>query len=470
MNRTCDAESKSVVIVDTGCANLASVMAAIARLGVPSSVSRDPGAVANARHVVLPGVGAFGPAVGLLRELHLDGPIAERVLNDRPLLAICLGMQLLCDQSEESPIARGLCVVPASVRRFSPGERVPQMGWNAITADAGCAYLRSASMYFANSYRVGDAQQERLRAAGWSLATSQYSGEYVAAMERGSVLACQFHPELSGKAGLELLARWAKGEPGTSVQKGLARRVIPCLDVRDGRVVKGVMFQNLRDAGDPAELAARYEDEGADELTLLDVSATTDGRAAAATTVQRVRAAISIPLSVGGGVRSVDDAARLLDAGADKVGINTAAVERPELIAECADRFGRQCVVVAIDASRTSQGEWTVRTRSGASVTPLNAVAWARRAASLGAGEVLLTSWDRDGTRSGYDLELTRAVASAVTIPVIASGGAAGPEHLLEAIHAGADAVLAASIFHDAQHSVRSVKEFLKSQGVEVRA
>jgi imidazoleglycerol phosphate synthase cyclase subunit len=250
------------------------------------------------------------------------------------------------------------------------------------------------------------------------------------------------------------------------------RRIIPCLDVRAGRVVKGVRFQGLRDAGDPAELASRYEAEGADEVTLLDVSATPESRAAAADTVGAVRRAIGIPLTVGGGVRSTDDAARLLGAGADKVAINTAAVNRPHLISEGADRFGAQCVVVAIDAARDdgSVARWRVLTRSGARKTDHDAVEWARLATARGAGEVLITSWDRDGTRSGYDLDLIRAIAPAVGVPVIASGGAAGPEDLLSAFRAGADAVLAASIFHDAEFTVRAAKQYLASRGVEVRA
>ena len=251
----------------------------------------------------------------------------------------------------------------------------------------------------------------------------------------------------------------------------LSSRIIPCLDIRDGRVVKGIRFQDLHDSGDPAELAARYEAQGADELTLLDVSATPEARAACATTIARVREALSIPLTVGGGVRTIEDAERLLSAGADKVGINTAAVADPALITACADRFGSQCVVVAIDAARagTDPPRWRVRVRSGSDGTPLDAVEWAARAAALGAGEILLTSWDRDGSRSGYDLPLTRAVASAVTVPVIASGGAAGPAHLLEALNAGADAVLAAGIFHDGTCTIADIKTFLAARGVEVR-
>jgi imidazoleglycerol phosphate synthase cyclase subunit len=249
----------------------------------------------------------------------------------------------------------------------------------------------------------------------------------------------------------------------------LMRRIIPCLDVRDGRVVKGVRFQNLRDAGDPVACAREYEAQGADELVILDVSATPEGRRANLRTVEGVRARLGIPLTVGGGVRSPRDAEALLEAGADKVGVNTAAVESPDLIAELAERFGSQCVVVAIDAARSGTGIWEVVTRSGSCRTAIDAVAWTARAQQLGAGEILLTSFDRDGTRAGYDLSLLRAVRAAVNIPLIASGGADSPAHMAEAFLAGADAALAASIFHDADHTVRSVKLSLASLGLEIR-
>ncbi len=249
----------------------------------------------------------------------------------------------------------------------------------------------------------------------------------------------------------------------------LTRRIIPCLDVRDGRVVKGVRFSGLRDAGDPAERARAYEDQGADELVVLDVSATPQGRGACLQTIETVRAAVSIPVCVGGGVRAIDDALRLLGAGADKVALNTAAVERPEIIGELAERVGTQCVVVAIDAAMGDNG-WRVVVRSGAERTALDAVSWARRAQLAGAGEVLLTSWDRDGTRDGYDLALLVAVSNAVQIPIIASGGANTPEDMALALDAGADAVLAASIFHEADHTVGSIKQRLAERGVEVRA
>jgi imidazoleglycerol phosphate synthase cyclase subunit len=250
----------------------------------------------------------------------------------------------------------------------------------------------------------------------------------------------------------------------------LTRRIIPCLDIRDGRVVKGVRFSGLRDAGDPVEQAARYQAQGADELVMLDVSATPDGRKTAAETVVLVREVLSIPLTVGGGVRQLEDAARLLSAGADKVAVNTAAVDNPSIIAEIANQMGAQCVVLALDAARRDVGDsWEVVTRSGMARTGLDAIEWARRAERLGAGEILLTSWDRDGTGEGYDLGLLREISQSVGIPVIASGGAANAQHMAQAFDAGADAVLAASIFHDGVMTVADVKAELLSRGVEVR-
>ncbi len=251
---------------------------------------------------------------------------------------------------------------------------------------------------------------------------------------------------------------------------GLAKRIIPCLDVAAGRVVKGVRFVSLRDAGDPVEIAARYDEEGADELAFLDITASAEARDILLEVVERVAARVFIPLTVGGGVRSVADLRRLLNAGADKVSINTAAVERPELVAEAAAAVGSQCIVVAVDARRAGPGRWEVYTHGGRRPTGLDAVGWARRMAEAGAGEILLTSMDRDGTREGFDLALTRAVSDAVPVPVIASGGVGALEHLAEGVLAGgADAVLAASVFHFGEFSVRTAKEYMRARGIEVR-
>ena len=249
---------------------------------------------------------------------------------------------------------------------------------------------------------------------------------------------------------------------------GLTRRIIPCLDVSHGRVVKGIKFQGLRDAGDPAERAALYEEQGADEIVILDVSATPEGRGNQVETVRRVREKIGIPLTVGGGIRAVDDAGALLEAGADKVSVNSAAVKWPDLLTEIAARFGRQCTVVAIDAA-WRDGRSEVLIKGGREGTGIETIGWAKQAVERGAGEILLTSWDRDGTREGYDLKLTRMISEAVLVPVIASGGAAGPHHLKEAFDAGADAVLAASIYHDNDMTVGDVKQALIAAGIPVR-
>lgn len=248
----------------------------------------------------------------------------------------------------------------------------------------------------------------------------------------------------------------------------LLPRVIPCLDVKDGRVVKGVRFQGLRDAGDPVELAAAYADQGADELVVLDVSATPEGRGHALEVVKAVRNVLPLPLTVGGGVREIGDAEALLEAGADKVATNTAAVARPDLLDELAGRFGCQCTVLALDAAR-GDGGWEVVVRSGRDRTGMDAIGWAEEAVSRGAGEILLTSWDRDGTGSGYDLDLLATMRAAVPVPIIASGGADGPRHMVEALTAGADAVLAATIFHDGHTTVANLKAELAGLGVEVR-
>lgn len=249
----------------------------------------------------------------------------------------------------------------------------------------------------------------------------------------------------------------------------LARRVVPCLDVRDGRVVKGIRFRDLRDAGDPAELAVAYAREGADDLVFLDISATPERRTTAAGLAERVARRLFIPFTVGGGIRSVEDARAVLHAGADRVAVNTASVRDPSLLSRLADRFGSQAVVVAVDALRAGDGRWRVVVRSGARATERDAVAWAARAAELGAGEVLLTSVDRDGTREGYDLPLLRAVRSAVDVPVVASGGAGRRKDFEAAFRAGADAALAASLFHFGELGIGALKEWLRSRGVHVR-
>ena len=254
----------------------------------------------------------------------------------------------------------------------------------------------------------------------------------------------------------------------------LAKRIIPCLDVDNGRVVKGVKFVDIRDAGDPVEVARRYNREGADEITFLDITATSDDRETMVHVVEQVASEVFIPLTVGGGIREEEDVRRMLNAGADKVAINTAAVFNPEFVRRATSRFGSQCIVVAIDAKQVSgEGEplkWEIFTHGGREPTGLDAIEWAKKMNAYGAGEILLTSMDRDGTKAGFDLQLTRAISEAVTIPVIASGGVGNLQHLVDGVkQGGADAVLAASIFHFAEYSVGEAKAFMAEQGVEVR-
>lgn len=455
-----------VTIVDSGIANLASVSNAFRRLGADVLISDDPHAVGSATHVVLPGVGHYGAGMRTLRAKGLEAPLRDIVSQRRPLLGICLGMQLMCDGSDESPNEEGLSIIPGRCRTLPPSVHVPHLGWNGVIADAGCRTLATGTAAFANSFALRDA------GPGWRSAWATHGDRFVAALERDNVVACQFHPELSGPYGYGIIERWLCGgvatTPTVEPPATLALRIIPCLDVKDGRVVKGIRFQSLRDSGDPAERAALYEEQDADEIVMLDVGASPEARPIQIETVRRVRATLSIPLTVGGGVRSTQDAHALLQAGADKVSTNTAAVTRPTLLRELADAFGSQCSVLAIDA-RQANHSWEVLVNGGRDPAHRDAIEWAREGVAQGAGEILLTSWDRDGTRSGCDTALLAAVTDAVSVPVIASGGIGSRQHVVEAARAGASAVLAASVFHDNEDTVGGIKEHLAAQGIPVR-
>ena len=455
----------TVAIADSGVANLASIQSAFRALGAAPQVTSDPETFRSASFGVVPGVGAFGAGIDALRRTGLDEAIIARAANGAPLLAVCLGMQMLGTASEENPGVAGLGIVEGVFERLQPGASIPHLGWNRVEAEAGTRLLSSGDAAFANTYCLPEIP------VGWAGASTVHGGSFISAIERGRLLATQFHPELSGRFGMELLRRWLADEPARAAGIASGRhshRIIPCLDVRDGRVVKGVKFQELRDVGDPAERAALYEADGADEIVILDIAASPAAAATRVDTVRRVRERIHIPLTVGGGVRSVADAERLLDAGADRVSINTAAVRNPDLIDELADRFGSQCIVLAIDARRTAD-DWEVLVVGGGEPTGLSAVAWAAEGAKRGAGEILLTSWDRDGTGEGYDLDLLAAIRAVVPCPVIASGGVGEVTDMADAIGAGADAVLAASLFHDDVHTVEGVKEELADLGLAVR-
>lgn len=451
-------------VADSGVANLASITSALRAIGLDPVITTDPATIVAAPFAVLPGVGSFGAGMAALRRTGLDQAIIDRANAGTPLLAVCLGMQLLGAASEESPGVAGLGVIDGSFAALPASVRVPHLGWNQVRA-GGAGLVESGDAAFANSYCLPAAPP------GWTAAWTDYGVPFVSALQRGRLLATQFHPELSGRFGMDLLRRWVADEPAAGSRSDAGRhthRIIPCLDVRGGRVVKGVQFQELRDSGDPAERAGLYEAQGADEIVVLDIAASPEEARTRVDTVRRVRERIHIPLTVGGGVRTVEDAERLLQAGADRVSVNTAAVRRPGLITELADRFGTQCIVLAIDARRRDDG-WEVLVVGGSEPTGLSAAEWARQGAELGAGEILLTSWDRDGTGDGYDLDLLTAVSSAVTVPVIASGGVGVVGDMAAAIDAGADAVLAATLFHDDHHTVDGAKQELAALGMAVR-
>ena len=466
-------EEFHVAIVDSGVANLAAVESALVALGVAYTITGDPKVALEASHVVLPGVGRFSAGLETLRRDGLDAAVREVHERGTPLLAVCLGMQMLGEGSDESPDTPGLGIVSGRFRRLPDSVRVPHLGWNQVSAGQNSG-LPSGTAAFANSYYLPNPP------SGWFVGWTTHGATFVSMLAQKRTLACQFHPELSGAFGMKLIRDWLSGElqvrPDEAVTKAdaevawreVAPRIVPCLDVKDGRVVKGIRFQNLRDAGDPADQAGEYERQGADEIVILDVGASHEARETQRETVRAVRRRIHIPLTVGGGVRTVDDARGLLAAGADKVSVNTAAVRDPSLLERLSQAFGTQCVVLAIDARRLGDS-WDTLVVGGREATGIDAIEWAREGTHLGAGEILLTSWDRDGTRAGCDVELLETMRKAVDVPVIASGGIGTPEDVATAFRAGADAVLAASVFHDGDLTVGQIKTYVSEQGLAVR-
>ena len=480
-------QERHVAIIDSGVANLAAVESALTALGVAYTITGDPRIVLDATHAVLPGVGRFSAGIETLLRHGLDEAVREVHQRGSPLLAVCLGMQMLGDGSDESPDTPGLGIVSGQFQRLPDSVRVPHLGWNQVSADEDSG-LPSGTAAFANSFYLPSPP------SGWHAARTTHGATFVSMLAQRRSLACQFHPELSGPFGMGLIQDWLSGElevradpgapaapadasHGSPVSKGaegraiwqeVAPRIVPCLDVKDGRVVKGIRFQNLRDAGDPADQAGEYERQGADEIVILDIGASHEARDTQRETVRAVRRRIHIPLTVGGGVRTVDDARGLLAAGADKVSVNTAAVRDPSLLERLSQAFGTQCVVLAIDARRLGDS-WDTLVVGGREATGIDAIEWAGEGTRLGAGEILLTSWDRDGTREGCDVELLETMRETVDVPVIASGGIGTPDDVVTAFRAGADAVLAASVFHDGDLTVGQIKTFVSDQGLAVR-
>jgi cyclase len=464
--------SAPIVIVDYGAGNLTSLARGFAGAGASVRIASTPADLAGAAGVVVPGVGHFAATA------VLDAPWRRAILAHvdagRPLLGICLGMQWLFEGSEEAPGVAGLGLLRGRCRRLRGDVKIPHVGWNTIVRTAADSRLVSEGWaYFTHTY-AADADGDAVSAV------TSHGERFAAAVERGSIFGTQYHPEKSGADGLQQLRSFvaicaADHNPvrptnaRLAAANGAAKRLIACLDVRDGQVVKGVQFDDLRRAGDPAALARRYNAEGIDELVLLDVTATIESRRALVATIDVVSRELFIPLAVGGGIRSLDDAGAVIEAGADKVAVNSAALEDPGIIDRIGGRYGSQAVIVAIDARREGDA-YRVFGRSGTSADRREAVAWAREAEARGAGEILLTSIDADGTRQGFDCALTAAVSGAVEIPVIASGGAGTREHFADVFTAGrADAALAASVFHFQEHAVSVLKQFLSERGIAVR-
>ena len=458
-----------IAIIDYDAGNLKSVEKALAHIGEESVITREFQTILNADKVILPGVGAFGDAMANLKRLELDKVIRELNEKQTPFLGICLGLQLLFECSEESPDVEGLGLLKGKISRIpdKEGLKIPHIGWNSLDFHNNgrlfCRAGRTSICIFCTFLLSA------CRGAGYCDRNDGLQYLHPCFRGKGQPVCL---PVPSGKKQYGRIADLEKFcRSGRRTRVMFTKRIIPCLDVNNGRVVKGVNFVNLRDAGDPVEIAAAYDKAGADEVVFLDITASSDARNTVVDMVRKVAENVFIPFTVGGGIRTVDDFRALLREGADKISINSSAINTPHLISDAADKFGSQCVVVAIDARRREDGSgWNIYKNGGRVDVGIDAVEWAMKVDKMGAGEILLTSMDCDGTKAGYDLELTRLIAENVSIPVIASGGAGTKEHFYEALTEGkADAALAASLFHYKELEIMDLKKYLADKGVSVR-
>jgi cyclase len=465
-----------IAVLDYNMGNRTSVKKAFEHIGADVLITEDHAKLSRADGLVIVGVGAFPEAMRRLSSLR--GLLAERHAEGTPILGICLGLQLFFDGSDEHEGARGLGFLDGEVTRMrTRGNELPHIGWNRVRWEKPSELLyglpTECHFYHVHSYVAEPAARSMV------LGTSHYGETYVSAIEHGSLYGVQFHPEKSAGHGLTLLDNFARicvGEgrlahpeviPDAARKEALCKRVIPCLDVDEGRVVKGTNFLNLRDAGDPIELAERYNESGADEIAFLDITATHEKRDVIADLAKRAVENVFVPITIGGGIRTVPDAQTVLDAGADNISVNSAAVAKPDLLNQLTSVFANQNLILAIDAKRRPSGSgWEVFVAGGRRAVGRDAVAWAREGAERGAGQILVTSMDRDGTQLGYDVALIRAIVETTNVPVIASGGAGSLEHLGEALDAGASAVLCASVFHYGQYCVQDVKDHLATRGI----
>ncbi|HEY2140919.1 MAG TPA: imidazole glycerol phosphate synthase subunit HisF [Solirubrobacteraceae bacterium] len=466
-----------IAILDYGLGNLRSVAKAFEHVGATVRVTADEKTIRGADGLVIVGVGAFPEAMRRLS--GLGRIVVERHAEETPILGICLGLQLFFEGADEHGGARGFGFLDGEVRQIATGgARLPHIGWNRVRWERSSELLDGlpdeCAFYHVHSYAAQPADENVV------LGTTEYGSRFVSAIQQGSLFGVQFHPEKSSTHGLKLLSNFANVCVGAarsvrppvarSSRPGLCKRIVPCLDVDAGRVVKGTNFVDLRDAGDPVELAEFYDAEGADEITFLDITATHEKRDTIAKLAKEAVDRVFVPITIGGGIRAVADAQTVLDAGADNISVNSAAVARPELLNELDEVFANQNLILAIDAKRSSHGAgWEAYVAGGRTPTGRDAIAWAQEGVERGAGQILITSMDRDGTRDGYDIDLLTKLSEAVQVPIIASGGAGTLDHLTEALEAGADAVLCASIFHYGHHSVRDVKRHVDDHGIMVR-
>jgi cyclase len=466
----------NIAVLDYGMGNRVSVAKALDRVGARATITKQHDELRDADGVVIVGVGAFPEA---MRNLEEFVPLLkERYAAKKAILGVCLGLQLFFDGSEEHGGAPGLGFLEGEVTRLkASSERLPHIGWNRVRWHQPSELLDGlpdeCAFYHVHSYAAQPAD------GGVVLGTTEYGGQFVSAVQHDSLFGVQFHPEKSSSDGLRLLENFTKicigagrrvrPKPATP-EPGLCKRIVPCLDVDAGRVVKGTNFVDLKDAGDPIERAKFYDVEGADEIAFLDITATHEKRKTIAELAAKAVREVFVPITIGGGIRTVEDAQTVLDAGADNISVNSAVVARPELLNELDDVFANQNLILAIDAKRGMDGAgWEVYVAGGRTPVGRDAIAWAQEGVERGAGQILITSMDRDGTKDGYDIELIKTISQAVSVPVIASGGAGTLEHLTEALEAGADAVLCASIFHYGHYRVADVKSHLLDEGIMVR-
>jgi imidazole glycerol-phosphate synthase subunit HisF len=466
-----------IAVLDYGMGNRESVAKALQRVGAAASITEDRDELRRADGLVIVGVGAFPEA---MRRLQAFKPLLEeRYAEGKPILGICLGLQLFFAGSQEHEGAPGFGFLEGEVTPIeSRGEKLPHIGWNRVRWEQPSELLDGlpdeCAFYHVHSYVARPAEQSVV------LGSTEYGERFVSAIQQGPLFGVQFHPEKSSSFGLKLLENFANVCVGAGrrvaparaarSQPGLCKRIIPCLDVDAGRVVKGTNFVNLKDAGDPVERAKFYDVEGADEIAFLDITATHEKRKTIAELAAKAVREVFVPITIGGGIRTVEDAQTVLDAGADNISVNSAVVARPELLNQLDDVFANQNLILAIDAKRSMDGAgWEVYVAGGRTPVGRDAIAWAQEGVERGAGQILITSMDRDGTKDGYDIELIETISAAVSVPVIASGGAGTLEHLTEALEAGADAVLCASIFHYGHYRVADVKNHLLQQDIMVR-